>query len=790
MSSALSGESPGRRREVSGVMSGNRARTASPARRRSQRSTARSLVIVTLLMAGIATPLEQASVPDSLVSLAGGGSSATAQTTQLVRGMETPCPTQPVQWQASGSNCVAQTTACPISPIIPADPNATRAPLLPSVGYPDVPALRIDEYAGFCEQRFVGPGTPLPGVQPTQAEQWQSLDYAACSNGHGGFAVKIHRRQITETVLDINGNPVIRTRDEYRCRLITQARCPAGLARVASNTCRAVQRRTWTCTQGVPTNSFNTCYVPPTTTISGQHPACGGGSPDFVALDCASYVGGDYADPPTIIACGSYATGDPNITLESNSTTGTSDAYWCEFNTSFLKVVCHSLNPPTSECAQQDALCLKRASQTGGCDSVAHTIMCRGLQQELADPLVTRTVTEVQQAGCSPCVILPFRAVTTQCPGDVIDTPQTVRTHADYYAALLLNQDDFVVASPRCRRVREGRIPLQREPRCAALDVCVDPPAGGLSWRSNHFSQLAVVNSPIIVHVEGLPTATATDPQLRVNYNSISDRHFDVLLYDDNTMGDQVVRSFGVLDLSRRYTDVKDLSGSLECTFEDGPRFRIAIEELWPDLDDAEMKGYFGYASLNWWNALSVDERRERITARGFNWLSNPTDAEIEQERQNRATTNQSVECNAGLVVWCRWTPSRAGYFRLIGEGAWVARRGSSGRYWVGGQRARALRQNLGDAAFRQRLSDAIGNLGLTATGVGLNATMTAVEPRPSSDRDWLFTDVAVGSFGCPANDVRAWCGATVGHSGNYTETAPIGIVVHQVRVATRSPNS
>ena len=100
------------------------------------------------------------------------------------------------------------------------------------------------------------------------------------------------------------------------------------------------------------------------------------------------------------------------------------------------------------------------------------------------------------------------------------------------------------------------------------------------------------------------------------------------------------------------------------------------------------------------------------------------------------------------------------------------------------------FRQNLSDARFITRLERALSRLRLDPTDAGLNATLTNTLPRPSTSNDWLYTSEAGDSFRCPAADVRVYCGSGVGDAGNYTETTAIGIAVHEVRVATRVPNS
>ena len=93
-----------------------------------------------------------------------------------------------------------------------------------------------------------------------------------------------------------------------------------------------------------------------------------------MVIDCADYVGNDIVEPPGSVPCGSYFTGiAPAMTNAANT-------YWCQFYPSYLKIACHSTTPPPGECGSSLAMCLKRGSGTGGCEGIAHTMLCRSLQ--------------------------------------------------------------------------------------------------------------------------------------------------------------------------------------------------------------------------------------------------------------------------------------------------------------------------------------------------------------------------------------------------------------------------
>lgn len=776
------GASPGQGKAGSRP-AGPRSAPARLAGRRTARPVARALLGVAVVLAGILVPLQSVSLPDPLQGLA-GESPVLAQASRLVDGTPNPCPQNPAPWAAVGSDCILEKSACPESPLI------SGFLMLASVDYPDVPSLTIDGFVGFCEHRIVEPGTPLPNVPETLAAQQRRQDYNTCLNGFGGFAVKTHQRTITETVVDEFDEAVERTRPENRCRLIAQAACETGLHRAASNTCRAIQRRTWTCLQGIPTNTFNKCYVAASQDYQ-NHPACQDGSPSLVAQDCGEYVGADVVIPPTSVSCSNYLTGDPTTGLRANSNSGlASSNYWCEFNPSYLKTVCHTSSPPPGECGPASALCIKRASKTGGCDSIARTILCRMLQGDYADPSGTVTLGQLQQEGCDPCLILPFRAVPAECPDDLTALPSQVSGDRAYFDATHQVRDDFYIADGDCRPVREGLVELQNAPDCLDHTVCSDPPAGSLSWRSNHFSQLAVVNSPVTLTVSGIPTQTIEDPVLRIIGTWANGRRDNILRYEDDVLGDPVVRSFAPVDPTVRYSSVRDLAGNAECYLRNSADVRIRVEVLWPDLDFTEIAESLGANALDWWSALTTSAREELTVARGLNWLRNPTPAQIEQERQLRAQEHtEIVRCNAGEEAWCRWAPTRGGYYRLTAAAAWIAKRASSGRYWLGTLSTNTLISNLGNPALRTSLRQALNRAGITPAEAGLDPTLSVLLPR-GGDNDWLYTSDAGDSFGCPANDVRMRCGGAVGDTANYTETTAIVIPVHEVRVATRTPRS
>ncbi len=67
--------------------------------------------------------------------------------------------------------------------------------------------------------------------------------------------------------------------------------------------------------------------------------------------------------------------------------------------------------------------------------------------------------------------------------------------------------------------------------------------------------------------------------------------------------------------------------------------------------------------------------------------------------------------------------------------------------------------------------------------------TFTGLIPRlPYQDREWLYSAAAGENVRCPARDLRVKCGRR-GTGVNYTESEPIGVVVHEMRVSTVTPS-
>ena len=499
---------------------------------------------------------------------------------------------------------------------------------------------------------------------------------------------------------------------------------------------------------------------------------------DFTgALDCVD----DFptVDPP-----------DAGTALSSNSKTGDASGYWCEFDPAYLNADCHGANRPPADCAPSVAMCLKRSTRTGGCNAIAHTIRCRSLEAAfLAGDLAAP---EVRREGCQPCVLLPFEAVPSDCPGEVLAEP--ARSDRDEGDRVLAARADFAVNENICAPSSDGSL----SDRCLALIACADPTPGRITWSSTHFSQHAAVNSPVIVSVRDIPVEVR-DGGFRFRDGAIGPT-VDMLPYPTSPAGQfgYAMARFGNVDpADARLDSVTELVGLYgECMFTRAPQFRLRVRELWPDdpQDRAAIERYFGSSSLDWWWALDpATEWEARTVARGLGYWPELTE-EQRADRAERLTTE--VDCNLDLPVWCRWTPTRAGYFEITGAAAWISTRWNrGGRAVLSDLGASRIDDHLSDPDNREALAarmrewgaDTPARLERMAGELGLRNDLTAVLPRENLRSDGRYAG-SESRFSCGGTDVRILCRTGSGTFGNYTETHPVGVMVHDVRVATRAP--
>ena len=720
----------------------------------------RPLLGVVLATVAVLTPVESASLPAELEGLA--GSAPVLAQGAVIDGMPDNCPMTPVVWYPTftGSECQLDMEPCPATPV----PGLGSSVLRFSVGYPDTDGLTLVEYPGFCELRILEVNDPAA--------------YATCL-AMTGFAV------VDEDVDRVVGGV---TQTVALCRLLHAAACPAGV-RVDTDICRAVQRRTWTCQAGYrPMNEFNRCYQPPPQFPGTVHPACEAGAPTtFVAQDCADYVGDDFDPSPALIDCAvDYPTADPpdpTTALSANTKAGASSDFWCEFNTAHTRTVCHGRNRPVNECAPSTAMCLKRSTQTGGCSAIAKSIRCRAMEADYYAGHLTEV--EVRRAGCQPCLVLPFEPLPPQCPDDL--TAKTQLGWSSLFEVLEIGEDLYIGAGVCI--VGGSRFDLAA---CLLIPNCDDPARGSLTLSSTHFSQVPVVNAPVIVSVRDIPVELR-DGGLYFSGGRLKSR-WDTLPYPVSAAGDfgYSMARFGSLDPSE--TGVSSVSSYVgrtgECVFRLEPQYQLTIRELWPDnpADLADIIALIGSDALDWWNALSPAERETRTLERGLGWW--PSLAPADQDARVDEMT-EVVPCNWSLPVWCRWTPTSTGYFKISGAAVWYTTRWySGGRRILTATQAAGIDTALQDPTTRQRVADQLTNWELTPADVGLRDTLDGVLPLTGLDSDTRYSGIE-SRISCAGTDIRVYCvGTSTAGSTNYTETDPIGIAVHEVRVATRTPSS
>ena len=776
-----------------------------------------------LALVGVLAPVESPNLPGPLDDHLGSAEAA-AQTpppSSVVEGTPKPCRSSPAPWTpATGdpdyltaSECVLELPACPVSPLysgtfmrlsVMPDQVALAFPTLPA--YPAVTDL--ESYPDFCEDRVL-----LVDDQAT---------YDACVSITG---------YVVNTFTDDLG--------QVGCRLLYPTTCPAGLLSNTSKTCRAVQRRTWTCPANhVARNQFNSCYALQAA-APDPHPACATGSPDFVAmpLSCEDYVGTDFfaSGSGDVDCAATYLTstpvqpGAPTVQMSVSP----SD-HWCSYNQVFLDGRCHRVNGGPSLCqTPSTALCVKRASQTGGCDGIAKTIRCRAYQA--AFRWNNMSPEEVRSNGCTPCVILPFSPIPIGCPQDTDAAPRT--PYLGDTRVILREEADFAITHQECESVRQDNMPLASYPGCAQLPVCADPPAGTLAWESAHDAGVAIVNVAVIVTVTNLGMSRSTTQQLV--YDPDPDPGDSPLAVGQNFVvrfqryrrDDRRVRTFTEIDPTSAPTAIDQIpAGSAteagnECAFGGAPYFKLMVQELWPDNgpdyddndpncvvpiggnrpgSDAEVIiDLFGSDSLRWWCALSAAERQRRTLARGLEWWDDP----LTDQDGRVAEQTEEVFCDFTEVVgttWCRWVPSRPGFYRLHAGGAWTMT-----RYYDRVPAASRLTLVLDylngwvndpdpdnppyvdpavGATRRAALEAQLVAVRRSASQIGLTDDLTAALPlAPDAPSDWLYSSNPGRWANCPSTDLRIYCDSTV--SGNYTKTEPIGIMVHQVRVSTVTPS-
>ena len=722
--------------------------------RPSSRGLVRVLLGVALILVGVLTPLGASHLPGELVN----DSAALAQTVTRTLGNPSSCPSTPAPWTPRGpgqSECALEMEPCT------EDPLHMGQFLSRSIEFPD-----------FCESSVLQPDDPTA--------------YTTCI-ALTGYAV------LQFTTVDVNNNIV------NGCRIVLPSICPGALVRVNDRTCRGIQRRSWDCPATYRRgNQFNVCYQIVPGGVFYANPACAGGGPDFGLVSCEEYVGGDFLASPWAVPCATYVPTALAHSMRDNTRSNPVNLHWCEFDNSLLNVDCHLAG---ANCVPEWHFCIKRESQVGGCSSLGRTINCRALQAAFADPNIEISAESIRVQGCEPCTLLPFQPPPSHCPDDIINPP-VQSGGSTIYETLFRVRQDLRASSSYCFPVIYNDEDIDDHPLCkSAPSPCPDPPAGRLSWSGTHASQLAIVNSPVILRAHDVTTAVRTVDSTTIleNFRAVS-YEADFVLYAEPEANGRFRRLalWQQPDPSIVATTISQLVNGRpyvhECTVKRTPYFKIVVEVLWPD-DKGTIEALFGSGTVDWWHVdLPLAEQERRTVERGLQWIDlnrmSPDDITAIRRARNEELS-VPIECNseASADVWCRWVPTRPGYYKLALAGAWLFSAGQT-RGWIPAgnysRLQRAVSRMAADPDEQARVRERLDAAGLVPSDVGLTETLDGLAPPPRGVTDDIFRASSDGLF-YPFFDFRV---QSIGDnsSTNYTESEPIGIVVHEVRVSTRAP--
>ena len=797
-------------------------------------SAIKRLVCAVLAVSTILAPWGSGLLPEPLGTIGTKPAAALAYTASVEDGFPEPCPTTPVQWTAvptaDGPECQLRLPACPESLLFPgtgnfwlmSSPQSGLDAEFPILGLGQPPTdPPIDTYPEFCEERALD----LP---PTDTA------YDTCVN-MTGVTVKSY----------VDGGV-------DGCRLLRPLQCPAGMYHVTTQICEGLIRRTWSCQMptDIRRNEFNTCYrdssvIPPTT------PWCEAGAPTFAIATCEEYAGNDVVstpldcttefptDTPVLDSDGFQAvTGAMRIELEIALVGGMTNLYWCQYDARYLSDDCHRTDVgPTPDCMEPIiSLCLQRASRTGGCDTVAHNIRCNAY--EAAWRQSGLSAREVRQDGCAPCDVPPFSTVgeasfddshredMDSCPRDAIGPPYVGRT---YVAGSGTSTGRPVTAEnpsvALAHNHQNGRGP------------CANAPSGTLTWHSNHSSGLAVVNSGVTVLTRGINLRrygrsiheyVPNIENLRTGEAPIDfDADQRIWVYRQDTADDPVVRLRPEINLSsaEAYGTIDEMMVDLggECEVRSDPTFRLIVRELWPDNgpeyvdnnpacditslasdpdNDAELIVHLlGNDALAWWCDLSLDQRKALSIAKGYGWWH---DLDDDAKKARAHSSSETVYCDFSLGpgAWCRWKPSRSGFYALHIGGAWPLVRYAA-KFDVTNGRFGTVLDYLNDpvagpsnySVLNTNLSSITGNLfsprQLQDLGIQVDDITGAFTPVPiaGTDLDWYYSSDSYPNNNCAAIDLRIRCNTLGDTDISYSTSQRIGVMVHEARVVTRNPS-
>ncbi len=229
--------------------------------------------------------------------------------------------------------------------------------------------------------------------------------------------------------------------------------------------------------------------------------------------------------------------------------------HWCEYDKRYLNLDCFdpslqssscNWNPPADE---HRAWCIMRASQTGGCNAIARTVLCRSLQIDLRKAKAASNSDaaeaaheDLQTMNCEPCPPRPpFQrgaSATNAANCDrqpAISSSQQLDLPPDpdkwkpvHYARFA--RQSFTVNTPACSALQDKMEDDFRQGIVANYDPsnypgCLDslcPPltTGKIDWESTHISGRAFTGAPVSFTITDAPFTKVTQPYLFVRPRS------------------------------------------------------------------------------------------------------------------------------------------------------------------------------------------------------------------------------------------------------------------------------
>ena len=595
--------------------------------------------------------------------------------------------------------------------------------------------------------------------------------------------------------VSLTGFAVIRA--ETECRTLQLRTCEVGL-QVSLDWCRAETRRSWTCPDDtIPRNEFPTCYVVQTTAPPSQ--VCAGGAPELRLVSCEDYIGTDFIDS---VMCDVYGNGFDLGDVRSLQQ---------RLLVRVQRVVPRYRVPQPPSLrglagrvpqARQRNRRLRRHRPSRPCAATSSRTTWHRPNPCWPTPTPHSQTCSTLLRQRTPCACRgASRARLCRSSRFQITAPTTAQTIPPTTPSPAYNARPSTARSSRVSRTLRPDVP------------CGRPPTGVPAWTSTHSSGVAVVSSPVVVQVRGVPVSFRPAPPPKYGESDGLNVFRDLIELDRlrswavspgvaGTPSDSsLLRTYQIRDPGDDFSGAHDLGNeSWDCVVEGLPAFTLFVEELWPDKDEGAIRSLFGTVSLDWWDAMSEDEQHRRTEHRGLGYWPDLT-AEARRLRNEALSTH--VECNAeqGEAAWCTWTPRRSGYFRLKVGGAWIVH-AREDRVWKSASQLRQLRhtvRNLDDAG-RRRVRSNLATLGWGPEVLGLNNALTDILPTGPDDtltedidndvleRDpdhlyWLPGDQH--RFGGWDLRVRFTESRVFAQGAMYTETQTFGIQVHEVRVRT-----